>query len=211
FTFLFIGRLIKDKGVFEFIEAARKIKRDNPEIKFKIIGPLWRQSFKSNSLSEETINSWVKEEVVEYLGEKTDVRNDISMADCIVLPSYREGTSNVLLEASSMEKPCIASNVPGCKEVIDHGVSGYLCEVQNSPDLAEKMQAMFSLDPLARNEMGKMARQKMIREFDKKIVIERYLQEIKFILSPAVNHVFSIPRVYNNEKEVAYTGMHLAG
>lgn len=211
FTFLFIGRLIKDKGVFEFIEAARKIKGLNPEIKFKIIGPLWRQSFKSNTISEETIHRWVKEEIIEYLGEKTDVRNDIATADCIVLPSYREGTSNVLLEASSMEKPCIASNVPGCKEVIDHNISGFLCEVQNSLDLAEKMRSMFSLESGIRNEMGKKARQKMIREFDKKIVIERYIQEIQYILSPTVNPVFSIPRIYNDEKEIAFTGMHLAG
>lgn len=182
FSFLFIGRLIKDKGILEFIEAAKALKQKHPDILFKVIGPLWRQNLKSNSLTEIQINEWISEGIISYEGEKKDVRSDIALADCVVLPSYREGISNVLLESSSMEKPCIASNVTGCKEIIEHENTGLLCNVQDAADLARKMEVMYYKSPLEREEMGKRARQKVIREFDKKTVITSYIFEINNIL-----------------------------
>jgi glycosyltransferase involved in cell wall biosynthesis len=99
-------------------------------------------------------------------------------ADCVVMPSYREGMSNVLLEAASMARPLIATNVTGCRDIVDDGVNGFLCNVKDGKDLAEKMKKMINLSIAEREEMGKKGREKMIREFDKKIVVRTYIQAI---------------------------------
>ena len=100
----------------------------------------------------------------------------------MVLPSYREGLSQVLLEAASMAKPIVATNVPGCKEVVDDGVNGYLCEVRNASNLAEKMGKMILLTEEQRREMGQRGREKVISEFDEKIVNDQYLKAIVSML-----------------------------
>lgn len=181
-TFLYIGRLLKDKGVPEFIEAARIIRKKYPNVTFRIVGPVWKQNMKSKMISEEQLNGWINEGLIEYAGEKTDVRDEIAHCDCLVLPSHREGMSNVLLEAASMEKPTIASNVPGCREIIEDGITGLLCKVKDSEDLAVKMEEMIGLTSEKRAEMGKKARRKVIREFDKQIVIDSYIHEIENLL-----------------------------
>lgn len=183
FTFLYIGRLIRDKGVMEYIQAAEKMKAKYPRASFKIIGPLWRQNLKSNQLSADFMRECEAKGILEYLGEKTDVREYIAAADSVVLPSYREGTSNVLLEASSMGKPCIASDVPGCREVVEDGVTGLLCRVKDSNDLAEKMEQLYHMERTDLREMGKNAREKVIREFDKKIVLKHYIHALNEILN----------------------------
>lgn len=183
FSFLFIGRLVKDKGILEFIEAAKILKAKDPGIIFKVIGPLWQQNLRSNTLTKKTVHQWVADGIIEYEGEKKDVRKDIAAADCIVLPSYREGISNILLEAASMEKPCIAANVTGCKEIIEDGKTGLLCRVRDEYDLAIKMKQMMAMPESALMEMGKQARQKVIKEFDKQIVLNCYLKEIKNTLA----------------------------
>jgi glycosyltransferase involved in cell wall biosynthesis len=179
FIFLFIGRLIKDKGIFEFVEAARIIHKKHPDVMFHVIGPFWHQTLKSNTISKFDLQNWLQEGIINYEGEKKDVRKYIAEADCIVLPSYREGTSNILLEAASMEKPSITTNATGCKEVVEDGVTGYLCKVKDSNDLAAKMEKMLSLSEEERKEMGEKARQKIIKEFDKQIVLTAYLKAIK--------------------------------
>jgi glycosyltransferase involved in cell wall biosynthesis len=191
FTFLFIGRLIKDKGIFEFVESARIIRKKYPEILFHVIGPFWHQNLKSNTISKSDLQSWIMEGIIDYEGEKKDVRKYIGQADCIVLPSYREGTSNILLEAASMEKPIITTSTTGCKETVEDGVTGFLCKVKDSEDLALKMEWMYLLSNDERTEMGKKGREKMIKEFDKEIVIKNYmdaieeaLKEEQYIFSP---------------------------
>jgi glycosyltransferase involved in cell wall biosynthesis len=145
FIFLFIGRLIKDKGIFEFVEAARMMKQKYPNIIFNVIGPFWLQNLKSNTITKTDLESWIVEGTIDYQGEKKDIRKFIAEADCVVLPSYREGTSNILLEAASMEKPIITTNTTGCKETVDDEVTGFLCKVKDATDLAEKMEKMFLL------------------------------------------------------------------
>lgn len=179
FSFLFISRLVKDKGIVEYVEAARLLKKDYPFVQFKVLGPLWLQNLKKNTVTQGELNSWIKEGIIVYLGEQTDVRPFIADCDCVVLPSYREGTSNVLLEASSMERPCISCDTTGCKEIIDNEVTGFLCEVANSVDLADKMVKMLTLSPERITTMGINARKKVIREFDKKLVINAYLKAIE--------------------------------
>lgn len=182
FIFLFIGRLIKDKGIFEFVEAARIIRKKYPNIIFNVIGPFWSQNLKSNTITKSDLQNWITEGLIDYQGEKKDVRRFIAEADCIVLPSYREGTSNILLEAASMEKPIVTTNTTGCKEIVDDKITGFLCRVKDSIDLAEKMENMLLLSPEEREKMGKKAREKIIKEFDKEIVLEAYLTEIEQVL-----------------------------
>ena len=178
FSFIFIGRLIKDKGIFEYVEAARIINTKYPNVHFGVLGPFWNQNLKSNTITKSDLQNWIDEGIIDYMGEKKDVRKFIAKADCIVLPSYREGTSNILLEAASMEKPAITCNTTGCKEIVEDGVTGYLCEVKNGPDLADKMEKMLLLSPEQREVMGKKAREKIIREYDKEIVLKAYLKAI---------------------------------
>ena len=178
FSFLFIGRLIKDKGIFEFVEAARIIHESFPQVHFGVLGPFWNQNLKSNTITKSELQSWIDEGVIDYMGEKKDVRKFVAKADCIVLPSYREGTSNILLEAASMEKPIITSNTTGCKEIVEDGITGFLCEIKNGFDLAEKMKQMLLLTTEQRERMGKKAREKIIREYDKEIVLDAYLKAI---------------------------------
>ena len=182
FVFLFIGRLIKDKGIFEYINAARVIKKEYPSVIFRVIGPLWSQNLKANIITQAELHSWINEEIIDYLGEKKDVRQYIAESNCIVLPSYREGTSNVLLEAGSMEKPSITSNTTGCKEIVEDGQTGFLCKVQDYEDLLEKMRCMLSLTEAERIRMGQKARIKIIKEYDKEIVINAYLKAIDSLI-----------------------------
>jgi len=183
FIFLFISRLVKDKGILEYVEAARILKDKLPAVECQVLGPVWLQNLKDNTVTEADIRKWVNEGIIDYLGDAKDVRPFIAAADCIVLPSYREGTSNVLLEASSMERPCITCNTTGCKEIVADGETGFLCKVQDAADLADKMKMMFALTAQQRTEMGKKARQKVIVEFDKQIVIHAYLKAIEKIIS----------------------------
>lgn len=182
FVFLFIGRLIKDKGIFEFVEAARMLRKKYPKIIFNVIGPFWHQNLRSNTISKSDLQNWIVEGIIDYEGEKKDIRKFIARADCVVLPSYREGTSNILLEAASMEKPIVTTNTTGCKETVEDRVTGFLCKVKDSHDLAEKMEDMFLLPAQERKMMGKKAREKIIKEFDKEIVLTAYLNAIDEIL-----------------------------
>lgn len=181
FRFLFISRLIKDKGVLEYVEAARMLK-GKIDARFQVLGPIWLQNLKGNIISADDVKRWEEEGIIEYLGEQQDVRPFIAAASAIVLPSYREGTSNVLLEASSMEKPCITCDTTGCREIVTDGVTGFLCAVRNATDLAHKMEKLYHLPPEVQTAMGKRAREKVIREFDKQIVVDAYLQAIRRVL-----------------------------
>lgn len=178
FTFLFIGRLLKDKGVIEYVEAARIVLKDNPDVTFKIVGPTWNQNLRKNTITDKDIQGWVEEKIIDYCGASEDVRAHIAASDCVVLPSYREGISNVLLEASSMEKPCITCDTTGCREIIENGTTGLLCNVADAADLAVKMKEMMSFTQDKRKEMGVNGRKKVVREFDKQFVIDAYLNAI---------------------------------
>lgn len=180
FKFLFISRLVKDKGITEYVTAAEIIKNEI-DAEYQVLGPLWLQNLKDNTVQENELQQWIDAGTIKYFGEAKDVRNYIADADCIVLPSYREGTSNVLLEASSMEKPCITTDTTGCRDIIADGVTGFLCKVKNANDLAEKMKKMFGLTEAERLAMGKKGREKVIKEYDKQIVIDAYVKAINKI------------------------------
>jgi glycosyltransferase involved in cell wall biosynthesis len=134
------------------------------------------------AITEKEIQQWEAEGIVKYLGTNDDVPSVIAEADCIVLPSYREGLSQVLLEAASMAKPIITTDVPGCREVVEDGVNGYLCEVKNVDALAEKMREMLTLNREEREAMGARGREKVKAEFDEKVVNEKYLKTIDALM-----------------------------
>lgn len=171
--FLLVARLLWDKGVGEFVEAARLVRLRYPEIRFQLLGFLDVEN--RTAIDRSTVERWVEEGIVEYPGAADDVRPYLAAADCVVLPSYREGTSRTLLEAAAMARPLIATDVPGCREVVDDGVNGLLCKVRDAVDLAEKMLRMIEMPASRRNAMGDAGRLKVEREYDERLVIERYL------------------------------------
>ena len=180
FRFLLIARMLKDKGILEFVNAAQLLKKLDLNAEFCLLGFLDVQN--PAAISSEQMKEWTDQGFVKYLGVSDDVRQHIASADCIVLPSYREGTPRTLLEAAAMGKPIVTSNVVGCKEVVEHGVNGFLCEVNNAEDLARKMQEMLVLSEDQRKGMGQNGRLKMEKEFDENIVIQKYLQAIDLAL-----------------------------
>ncbi|MBL0145285.1 MAG: glycosyltransferase family 4 protein [Chitinophagaceae bacterium] len=183
FQFLFISRLVKDKGIVEYVKASAQIKEKYNHVQCNVIGPIWHQNLKDNTVTQNELNEWVNNGFINYLGEIKDVRQNIANADCIVLPSYREGTSNVLLEASSMAKPSITCNTTGCKEIVEDNVTGFLCNVRDVDSLAAKMNDMLKLSADQRNEKGQRARAKIIEEYDKQIVINAYLNAVNKIIN----------------------------
>lgn len=181
FRFLLVARLLKDKGVMEFAEASRRVRREFPYAKFQVLGGY--DPANSNAIPKATLQEWSSEGIIEHLGQVDNVRPYIAAAHCVVLPSYREGVPRSLLEGAAMSRPLIAADTVGCREVVDHEINGLLCKVRDSADLAEKMREMICL-PLARRlEMGMAGRRKIEAQFDEKIVIKKYMDQIAMIES----------------------------
>ena len=181
FIFLFIGRLVRVKGIEELIIAAESILKDKNNCEFWIVGPIWKQNTGKLSFTEAHVEEWQQKGII-YKGETKDVRPYIAACDCFVLPSHREGLSNSLLEAASMEKPIVTTNVTGCKDVVIDGITGILCESQNAKSLEQALRKMLQLSEEERLQMGTMGRLKVMREFEKSIVINKYTEQInKFV------------------------------
>ncbi|WP_298749187.1 glycosyltransferase family 4 protein [uncultured Arcobacter sp.] len=178
--FLVVARVLRDKGIYEYIDAIKIIKSKYENIDFQLLGEVGVQN--KTAISEEELNEWVNQGLVDYLGTSDKVQNILKNVNCVILPSYREGTPRSLLEAASMEKPIITTNVVGCKEVVEDGVNGYLCEVRSSEDLARKIEMFINLPCEKKLDMGKEGRKKMLNEFSESIVIKEYLDSIKEIL-----------------------------
>jgi len=176
-SFLLIGRMLWDKGIGEFVDAARNIKSIYPNIRFQLLGPLGVEN--RTSISNKQMDEWQKDGIIEYLGETDNVVNYIEKACCVVLPSYREGTSRVLLEAAAMGRPLIATDVPGCREVIKDGVTGFLCRSGDYLDLSDKIELMLKLPYESRRIMGIKGREKIEKEFNQKIVNDLYIDAIE--------------------------------
>ena len=173
FRFLLIARLLWDKGVQEYVDAARTIKAIEPKVRCQILG--FVDVDNKTAVPREMIERWVAEGWIDFLGSTDDVRPFIEQADCIVLPSYREGLPRTLVEGSAMGKPLVATDVPGVRHVIDDGVTGYLCDIRSAQSLADAMLKMVRLSPQERGKMGAAGRRKIEREFSQSIVIQSYL------------------------------------
>ena len=179
FSFLFVGRLLYDKGILEYIKAIKILRVKHTDVTFEVLGPLYKNN--ATAVNQEALNTWVSEGIIKYLGETDNVQHFMETADCIVLPSYREGLSKVLIEASSMSLPIVTTNVPGCRDVIIDKETGFLCKVKNSTDLADKMEKMILLPLKDRQKMGEKARERAITVFDEKIIINHYKNTINEI------------------------------
>lgn len=181
FRFLFMGRLLWDKGVAELASAAEKLKKKYPHVKVQFLGYLDVEN--PRAVSRKDIDRWTQKGVIEYLGSTDDVVPYIENSHCIVLPSYyREGIPRSLLEAAAMARPLITTDNIGCREVVDHEINGFLCHPRDAEDLADKMEQMFLLSSEQRNEMGRKGREKVVREMDENIVITKYIAQIQNIL-----------------------------
>lgn len=173
FRFLFIGRMLRDKGVEELAEATKLLHGRGIKVEVHLLGSIDQGN--ANAVPTERVRAWEELGLVTYLGRTDDVRPHIGHADCVLLPSYREGVPRSLLEAAAMARPVIATDVAGCRDVVDDQINGYLCRVNDPVDLAEKMVQMISLTPEQRNTMGAAGRRKIEVEFDEQIVIQKYL------------------------------------
>ena len=169
--FLFVGRVMKDKGIEELLAAIEKVHERRPDVSLDIVGR-YEEDYKDR------IEGLTGKGFVRFHGMHKDVHPFYKNAHCAVMPSYHEGMSNVLLEASATGRPVIATNVPGCRETFDEGVTGFGCEPKSADSLADAIEKFLALDRSDRERMGAAAREKMVREFDRNIVIEAYMEEI---------------------------------
>jgi len=175
-VFLMISRLLRDKGIEEYLAAARRVRRTRSNARFQLLGPL--TSDNPTALSAAELQPFIDDGSIEYLGATDDVRPFIEDADCVVLPSYREGAPRSLIEAAAMGRPLVATDVAGCSAVVDHGETGLLCAARSSDALADAMEKMLDLGPEARQAMGSAGRTKMVAQYSVDYVIEAYRQAI---------------------------------
>lgn len=176
-SFLLVARLLGDKGVREYFDAARIITAERRDAVFYLLGPI--DEHNSTAVSRSELDRLLQPGAVRYLGETDDVRRHISAADCVVLPSYREGTPRTLLEAAAMGKPLIATDVPGCRQVVDEGSNGFLCTPYSAESLADAIRRILLLRPRERYAMGMQGRKKMEAEYDQRLVFRAYLTAIE--------------------------------
>lgn len=177
-TFIFIGRIMKDKGIDQYLEAAKVIKQRHQNIKFNLIGFVEKTQPHYNDM----INQLQDEGYITYLGYQSDVKPFVQDAHCLIQASHGgEGLSNVLLEAAATGRVLIASNIPGCRETIVEGENGYTFEAKNTNSLVEQIEKFISLPYLEKKQMGANSREKIEKEFDRNIVVKAYIEKINQI------------------------------
>lgn len=170
--FLFIGRFLRDKGVYELIQAGQKLYQERKDFEIWLLGSV--DSGNPSSLKEEEIRDIGKLQFVKILPFTKDVRPFICQADCVILPSYREGIPRSLLEAMAMEKPIITTDSPGCREICRNGVNGYLVKPMDSESLKKAMERFINLSFSEREKMGNEGRKFALENFDEKLNIEKF-------------------------------------
>jgi glycosyltransferase involved in cell wall biosynthesis len=180
-TFLMISRLIVEKGVEEYAQAARLVKQAHPDCQFILIGTL--DPGHARTVAPVLVDSWVKDGILAYLQPVDDIRPVINMADVVVLPSYREGTPRTLLEAAAMARPIIATDVPGCREVVDDGKNGFLCAARDTESLASRMKLFLAMTKEEKRTMSTASRILVEERFDESVVIGEYERRIDSLLT----------------------------
>ena len=178
-VFLMIARLLRDKGVVEFVEAARRVRARHQHTRFQLLGAVASEN--RSAIDHATLKAWVAEGVVEYLGTTADVRPAIAASTCVVLPSYREGAPRTLIEAAAMARPLIATDVPGCRAVVDRDRSGFFCDARSAESLAAAIERFLALPPGAQQAMGAAGRAKMEREYDQALVVDAYRAALEVV------------------------------
>ena len=187
FIFLLIARLLKDKGIYEYIEAIKIVKKKFPNdlIEFQLLGEA--NSENKTAIGASELRSWINDNLIKYLGTSNHVERIIAGCDCVVLPSYREGMPRSILESFAVGRPVIVSDVPGCREIVDDNINGLLCEVKSSVDLSNKMLSMIQMSDVERFNLALNGRTKVENLFDEEIVISSYIKTINNIESNEKN------------------------
>jgi glycosyltransferase involved in cell wall biosynthesis len=178
FTFLMVARVLYEKGIVEYFEAARQVQAalGSKQVRFQLLGGIDESG--GIGVPRATFEQWLAEGAIDYLGTSDNVAAHLHRADCVVLPSYREGTPKTLLEAAACGKPLVTTDVPGCRETVQHGRNGYLCQVRDAADLAAKLQAMAQLSAARLSAMGQASRELAEEKFDEKFVLSQYLAAV---------------------------------
>lgn len=179
-VFIFVGRLLYDKGITEFVAVAKKIRMLYPTVQFWILGEIDTQN--PAAIKETELQEWIAQQHVDYKGFVKDVRPYLAESDCIVLPSYREAIPRAIQEGMAMGKPAISTDVPGCREAIEHGKNGYLVPVQNIDTLFEYVKKMIEMPVAQRIAMGEYGRQKTLNEFDDRLIADQIVAVIQEVL-----------------------------
>lgn len=175
--FLMVARLIWEKGVHEFVQAAQIVRREYPDCRFALLGPV---DTSRNGVPLETLEQWHQDGVLEYLGATDDVRPHLAASDCVVLPSfYREGVPRSLLEGAAMGRPLITTDAPGCRECVIPSMNGDLVPVRDAEALAKAMRRIAGLPDFERLAMGVASRKRIEQDFSEKRVIDAYLEVLE--------------------------------
>lgn len=175
--FLMLSRVVADKGVREFVEAARQTKAGWPDARFILMGEIGAAN--RTAIAADEVADWVAQGIIEHCEPVSDVRPHVSAADFIVLPSYREGLSRVLVEAGAMGRPAVTTDVPGCRDIVSEGVNGFLCEAQDATDLARAFARAAETDDAAWKSMSDAARQRVVDQFSAQRVIALYVEALR--------------------------------
>jgi glycosyltransferase involved in cell wall biosynthesis len=175
-TFLLIGRIIRQKGIYEFVGAAQLLRQQGLSVRCQLLG--FADDNSRVAIGRQEIDVWTNSGLITYLGDTDQVAPFIEQADCVVLPSYREGLPLSLLEGASMCKALIATDTAGCRDLIDEGVNGYLCRERDGAHLAEKMATYYHLPADAKKQMGIAGRNKVLASFTQEKVTGIYLEKI---------------------------------
>lgn len=171
--FLFISRIMKEKGIDQYLETAEYIKNKYPNTKFHILG-FCEQEY------NEKLNEFQNKNIIEYHGRQDNITPFMQKASCIIHPTYYpEGMSNVLLEACASGRPIITTNRAGCREIVDNGINGYVIKEKDSKDLIEKVEKFINLSNEEKKQMGLAGRRKVEKEFDRNTVVQAYMNEIR--------------------------------
>ncbi|WP_151086378.1 glycosyltransferase family 4 protein [Hymenobacter baengnokdamensis] len=178
FTFLMVARVLYEKGIVEYFAAAKQVQAamGADKVRFQLLGGLDEAG--GVGVPRATFEQWLTEGHVAYLGTSDDVAAHLHRADCIVLPSYREGTPKTLLEAAACGKPLVTTDVPGCRETVQNGRNGYLCEVRSASDLADKLLTVAQLPAARLAALGAASRQLAEEKFDEQLVLRQYLAAV---------------------------------
>ena len=179
FVFLMVARVLYEKGIVEYFEAAKIVCQAVPGTRVQLLGGLDEAG--GVGVPRATFEEWLKAGDIEYLGRSDDVAAHLHQADCVVLPSYREGTPKTLLEAAAVGKPIVTTDVPGCRETVVEGQNGYLCQVRSGADLAAKMLQVLQLPAAELQRMGQASRYLAETKFDEQLVLDKYLTAVAMV------------------------------
>jgi glycosyltransferase involved in cell wall biosynthesis len=177
FVFLFAGRLLKEKGLPELINAMRALRADDQTGILRVYGRL--DSGNPSAVTKEEIEAWVSEGILDFRGSTDSMERVIRECDCVVHPSYyREGVPRILLEAAASARPAITTDNVGCRDAVEPGVTGLVCKPKDAESLRSSMQAMLGMSKADREQMGQAARSMAEAKFDEAIVLRKYVEAI---------------------------------